>query len=409
LLYAGTETGIYVSFDDGLNWQSLQLNLPVVPIADLVIHKREMDLVAATQGRAFWILDDLAVLHQMADAARTSAAFLLKPEDAYRMQAGGSSLPETATIGRNPSNGVVVYYYLKNKPSSQITLEFTDPAGKTIRKLTSKPIEKSNPSQAGGAQAPTAMEPSPEPAGEESEGGGRRGGEPRIPAEQGMNRFVWDMREAGATTFPGMILWGGELRGPIVMPGSHTVKLTVDGATQAQSFEVKKDPRVSTRPEEFMAQHKFLVSVRDRLTDTHNAILQIRTVRSQVDDLLKRLKDDQNAKPVIDAGMALNTRLTAIEEALYQTKNRSSQDPLNYPIRLDNKLAELGSVAGSADGAPTAQSLVVYDRLMIAITAELEKLKVLMDADLPAFNRLVRDQNVPAVIVKPSAQRTSVK
>jgi hypothetical protein len=224
-----------------------------------------------------------------------------------------------------------------------------------------------------------------------------------------MNRFVWDMREAGATTFPGMILWGGELRGPIVMPGSHTVKLTVDGATQAQSFEVKKDPRVSTRPEEFMAQHKFLVSVRDRLTDTHNAILQIRTVRSQVDDLLKRLKDDQNAKLVIDAGMALNTRLTAIEEALYQTKNRSSQDPLNYPIRLDNKLAELGSVAGSADGAPTAQSLVVYDRLMIAITAELEKLKVLMDADLPAFNRLVRDQNVPAVIVKPSAQRTSVK
>jgi hypothetical protein len=208
------------------------------------------------------------------------------------------------------------------------------------------------------------------------------------------------MRYTDATKFPGLILWGGNLRGPVANPGVYQVKLTVDGKTSTQSFEIKKDPRISTTEADFAKQFELLMKIRDKLTDTHNAILQIRDVRAQVDDLAKRLKETPDSKVVTDAGKTLNAKLTIIEEALYQTKNRSSQDPLNYPIRLNNKLAALGSVVDSADAAPTAQSYVIYEDLVTRINAELQRLKQVMDTDLPAYNRLVREQNVPAVIIR---------
>lgn len=401
LLYAGTETGMYVSFDDGGNWQSLQLNLPVVPITDLVIHKREEDLVAATQGRGFWIIDDLPVLQQGADLAKGKTDVLLKPEDTYRGFGGGFPLPPTATIGRNPSSGAVVYYYLNAKPTSPVTMEFIDPAGKTVKKLTSRAPEKPPTGNGPAATSTTPPEQPQAPSGEEVEEGAPRGAAPsRIPAEQGLNRFVWDMRYTDATKFPGIILWGGNLRGPVANPGVYQVRLTVDGKTSTQSFEIKKDPRISTTNVDFAKQFDLLMKIRDKLTDTHNAIIQMRDVRAQVDDLAKRLKDTPDSKVVIDAGKTLNAKLTAIEEALYQTKNRSSQDPLNYPIRLNNKLAALGSVVDSAEAAPTAQSYVIYEDLVTRINAELQRLKQIMNTDLPAYNRLVREQNVPAVIIK---------
>jgi hypothetical protein len=326
---------------------------------------------------------------------------LLKPEDTYRGFGGGFPLPPTATIGRNPSSGAVVYYYLNTKPAAQITLEFVDPAGKTVKKFTSRAPEK--PSAANG-ESPTSTTPPEQPqapSGEEVEEGASRGGAPsRVPAEKGLNRFVWDMRYTDATKFQGVILWGGNLRGPVANPGVYQVKLTVDGKTSTQSFEIKKDPRISTTDTDFAKQFDLLMKIRDKLTDTHNAIIQIRDVRAQVDDLAKRLKDTPNSKVVTDAGKTLNAKLTAIEEALYQTKNRSSQDPLNYPIRLNNKLAALGSVVDSADAAPTAQSYVIYEDLVTRINAELQRLKQVMDMDLPSYNRLAREQNVPAVIVK---------
>jgi photosystem II stability/assembly factor-like uncharacterized protein len=393
LLYAGTETGMYVSFDNGEHWQSMQLNLPIVPITDLAIQKREKELVVATQGRSFWILDDLPVLHQMMDAGGFNAVAetrLFQPKESYRMPGGGGfPLPPTATVGRNPANGVVVYYSLKAKPTSDVNLEFLDSAGKSIRKFTARV----------GRPAEGAAQPPGPPPGEGGFGGG--GAPPPLPIEVGLNRFVWDTRYPDAVRFPGMILWAGETRGPKLPPGTYQVKLTAEGKTYTQNFEIKADPRLTTAPADYAKQLELGLKIRDKLTETHTAIIQIRDVRKQVEDLLKRVAGQPNFKVLNDAGTALNKNLTAIEETLYQTKNQSSQDPLNFPIRLNNKLAALAGVVGSAEAAPTAQSYAVYDEVVAQINAELQRLARIMQTDVPAFNQLVRDQNIPAVVVKP--------
>jgi photosystem II stability/assembly factor-like uncharacterized protein len=390
LLYAGTETGMYFSPDNGDHWQSLQLNLPIVPITDLAIHKREQELVVATQGRAFWILDDLPLLHQLVDAGGLNAVsdtHLFQPKDSYRMPGGGGGpVSPTSTLGRNPANGVIVYYSLKSKPSNEIELEFLDSSGKSIRKFTQKMTREGETSSAQ-AQAPPP-----------DEGGFGFGGPARVTTEAGLNRFVWDMRYADAVRFPGMIFWAGETRGPKIPPGHYQVKLTVDGKSSTQTFEIKPDPRLTTTPADYAKQLELGLKIRDKLTETNNAIIQIRDVRKQVEDLLKRV--GSQSKPISEAGTALNKKLTTIEEALYQTKNQSSQDPLNFPIRLNNKLAALGGVVGGAEAAPTTQSYAVYDELAAAIDAQLAQLSQIMKTDVPAFNQLVRDQNIPAVVVK---------
>jgi photosystem II stability/assembly factor-like uncharacterized protein len=393
LLYAGTETGMYISFDNGEHWQSFQLNLPIVPITDLAIQKRERELVVATQGRAFWILDDLPLVHQLMDAGglnSVSETKLFQPKDSYRMPGGGGGpIPPTATLGRNPANGVVVYYSLKSKPATEVDLEFLDASGKSIRKFTQKIARE------GEGTSSSAQPQAPPP----DEGGGFGGGAPpRVSTDVGLNRFVWDMRYADAVRFPGLILWAGEMRGPKLPPGRYQVKLTVDGNSLTQNFEIKADPRLTTTPADYAKQLELGLKIRDKLSETHNAIIQIRDVRKQVEDLLKRV--GAQSKPINEAGTALNKKLTAIEEALYQTKNQSNQDPLNFPIRLNNKLAALGGVVGGAESAPTAQSYAVYDEVVGAIDAELAKLSQVMKTDVPAFNQLVRDQNIPAVVVK---------
>jgi photosystem II stability/assembly factor-like uncharacterized protein len=418
LLYAGTELGMYISFDDGEHWQPFQLNLPYVPITDLAVQKRDQDLVVATQGRAFWILDDLPVLHQLTDAMRAGngETTLLKPEDTYRTPgAGGAPLPPTATIGQNPANGVVVYYYLKSRPTTDVTLEFFDPAGKSIRKFTARAPRQANAQPGGVAGRPGAstapgsaqVQQPPEepqaPSGEESsEFVGRRGGAARVTTEQGLNRFVWDMRYLDASTFPGMILWAGDVRGPKAAPGTYTVKLTAAGQTYTQTFEVKKDPRLSTTPEDFQKQLALSLKIRDKLTETHNAVAQIRDVKRQLADLLTRLDGQTNAAPVVEAGRELNAKLSAVEEELYQTKNQSSQDPLNFPIKLNNKLAALGSIVASADAEPTEQSYQLYDELAAQIDAQLKRLNQVMTSDLKSFNNLVRSSDIPAVIIRPA-------
>lgn len=308
------------------------------------------------------------------------------------MPGGGGFGGPTATVGRNPAAGVVVYYYLKNKPTSDIQLEFFDGAGKSIRKFTGR-VERP------GATTTTAQPAAPAGGGEGGFGGG--GGAPPVTMDVGLNRFIWDMRHADAVRFPGMILWSGETRGPKIAPGNYQVKLTVDGKTFTQPFEVKADPRLSIPPADYAKQTEFGLKIRDKLTETHNAIIQIRDVRRQVEDLMKRVAGQPGAKVINDAGAALNKNLTTVEEALYQTKNQSNQDPLNFPIRLNNKLAALGGVVGSAESAPTAQSYAVYDEVAGAIDGQLQRLAQIMKTEVPAFNQLVRDQNIPAIVVKP--------
>ncbi|MDQ1708201.1 MAG: hypothetical protein QOJ88_1412 [Pyrinomonadaceae bacterium] len=415
LLYAGTETGLYVSFNDGANWQPLQFNLPLVPITDLAIHKREQDLVAATQGRSFWILDDLPLVHQLMDAGGFNAikqTKLYRPEDTYRMDGGSPPFPATATVGRNPANGAVVYYSLKSKPTTDVVLEFLDSSGKSIQKFTAKapksPVAPAAAPAAGvasvaptpaAAQLTTPPEEPQAPAGEESEGSGG-GRQPRVTTDVGLNRFVWDLHYADSVRFPGMILWAGEMRGPRVAPGNYQVRLTVDGQTTTETFAVKPDPRLHVTAADFAKQLEFGLKLRDKVTETHNAIIQIRDVRKQVDDLLKRVMGQPSYKVINDAASALKKNLASVEDSLYQTKNQSSQDPLNYPIRLNNKLAALAGVVSSADAAPTDQSYAVYDELVVQIDAQLGRLVQIMKTDVPAFNQLVRDQNIPAVTVK---------
>jgi hypothetical protein len=218
----------------------------------------------------------------------------------------------------------------------------------------------------------------------------------RLDPHQGMNRYVWNLRYPDATVFPGMILWAGSTSGPRVPPGKYTVRLTVEGKTQTQSFELKKDPRLATSPEDYAKQLSLSLQVRDKLSETNEAVIRIRGIRKQIDDYTKR-----DSKKVADAAKALSQKLTEVEEALYQTKLRSSQDPLNFPIKLNNKLAHVLSVVQSSDDQPTQQSYMVYEELATQVNVQLKRLETLLGAEVTAFNKLVRDENIPAVTPPP--------
>jgi photosystem II stability/assembly factor-like uncharacterized protein len=375
LLYAGTETGIFVSFDDGASWQSLQFNLPVVPIHDMVV--KEDDLVVGTHGRSFWILDDLTPLHQLTEEISKADVFLFKPRDSFRMS--GSDFPRPH-VGQNPPSGSVIFYYLKDKPDGVVSLEFLDSEGLLIKKFTSKKEEKD------GAEAPRERTR------------GRRVA--NVTAEAGMNRFVWDMRYEDAKSVPGAILWAGRLNGPLAVPGVYQVKLTVGDASLTESWEWKKDPRLETSQEDFQAQFDLLIKIRDKLTEVNTSINHLRTVRKQVDDLLKKIEDNPDVGEIEEAGESLKAKLKAVEDVLIQSKSKSGQDPLNYPILLDNKIAALIGVVSSADAEPTEQSYSVFEELSGKADVQIEKLKAVLEFDLPAFNELVRKAKIPAVILK---------
>jgi len=375
-LYAGTETGMYFSANDGETWQSLRLNLPIVPITDLAVHKREGDLVVATQGRSFYVLDNLPLLYQMAEMQKAEA-FLFKPENAYRTPGGGGfQFPATAAFGSNPPNGAVVHYYLKSKPR-EITLEFLDLTGKSVRKFTGKP--------------PTEGAPPPPPS--------FGGGEPPLPVETGLNRFVWNYRLPNATGLPGLIMWGGSLAGPRVAPGNYQVRLSVDGKViSTENFSVKADPRLETTQADFQKQYDFLSQTHGKLSQTHEAILEIRDIRKQFEDLSGRMQPDQ--KDLKDKAVEITKKLTTVEEELMQTKIKSSQDALNFPIKLNNKLAALASSVDGADYAPTKQSYDVYNDLTGKIDAQLLVLAEIKNNDIAVFNRMFAEKNLPVIMTK---------
>lgn len=426
LLYAGTESGMYVSFDDGARWQPFQLNLPIVPITDLTI--KDGDLVAATQGRGFWVLDGLGPV-RTATANRDAGdrkAWLLPPAPAYRLSGAGGGPPRAPQgLGENPPAGVVIQYYLKQAPpadqAKQVKLEILTQDGKVIRTFQGKPAE--GPKKAAEAKAMgegMKEEETAKPAAAESPQSAKdKGGEaekeqddeedkedPKVPTEAGLNRFVWDMTWPAASKFPGMILWSGEPSGFLAVPGHYQARLTLPGGTAeeavTQPFEIRKDPRTSSTQADLDAQLKFLLEARDKLTETHDAIRRIREVRAQLDDTRKRLRRDEAMKPVLDAAKDLDKKMTEVEEVLYQTKNRSSQDPLNFPIRLNDKLNAVANSASIGDYPPTAQAVQVKNELTAAIDAQLAKLKGIWDADLARFNELAREKSVPAVIVPPA-------
>ena len=380
LVFAGTETGVHVSFDSGGSWQPLQRNLPAVPVTDLVV--KDQDVVVATQGRSFWILDDIAVLRQAKPELADAAVHFFTPSPAYRF--GG---PEgRGTTGKNPPYGARFRYLLKDAPKDgeEIKLEILDAKGALVRAFSSK--EEKKDEDADPEREAFLGPPAPK----------------TLPAQAGLNSFSWDLRYAEASKFKGLILWSGPTEGPRVIPGRYQVRLTAAGQTESQAFEVRKDPRLATSNADFAKQQELLLKIRDKLSATHDAIARLRGVRDQVKTASERAKGSEAEQAIQQAADALAKKLTAVEEALYQTKNRASQDPLNYPIRLNNKLAALGGTVASADAAPTAQAYAVYDELIAKIDAELKALDGLLADDVAAFNRLVREKEIPAVSqVKP--------
>ncbi len=384
MLYAGTERGVWVSFDDGENWQTLQLNLPVVPIQDLVVQAREKDLVVATHGRSFWILDDLTPLHQLSDEVSKSNAYLFQPRPTYRF--GGASVSRPGLpLGKNPPGGVVVLYYVKTKPTGAGKLEFLDEKGSVMKSFVLKP----DSTEAEGQQ--------------EGFGGFFGGGQVRdtVAVEAGTNRFIWDTRYSDATTVPAGLLWAGTTLGPRAAPGKYQVRLNVEGKALTQPFEIRKSPNVATSQEDFQAQVDLALKIRDKVTAAHKAVNTIRDIKGQIDNLTRRMREQASEKSVGDAAKSLKDKLTAVEEEIIQVKIKSNQDALNYPIKLNNKLAALlGSVSGG-DARPTKQSYDVFADLSAKVDVQLAKLKQIMDADLPAFNKTVKDAEVPAVILRP--------
>lgn len=408
LLYAGTERGVYVSYDDGGHWQSLQYKLPIVPIHDLLVH--EDALIAATHGRSFWILDDLEPLRQLTPDIATKPVHVFTPALTWRT-AGGGGRPGGGLQGTNPPNGAIIDYYIRDqKPGTKVSMAILGGDGKVIREYTgtvqaesAKPRE-ANGTPAAAAPATAAEVEQPKEAvksegdAAEEEGGGEEGGRRGRDSSKltevvnGHNRFVWNLRTAEAKRFPGMVLWSGGTLGPRVVPGTYQARLTVGDQTATAPFEVKQDPRSTSTTADLKAQYDFVTSVHDKLSEVNEQITRVRDVRKQLTDVKKRVADN---KAVVAAANDLDKKMTAVEEALYQTKNKSSQDPLNYPIRLNDKLAGVGDSAASGPYSPTAQQIAVRDELVAQINIELAKLKAIWDTDLPAFNKLAA--GVPVV------------
>jgi photosystem II stability/assembly factor-like uncharacterized protein len=371
LLYAGTEHGFYVSFDAGANWQTLRLNLPVTPVHDIAV--TENDVVIATHGRSFYVLDDVAVLRQLTrEIAAAGAAFLFAPQGAVR----------------SVSRGVSIDYYLGEaaaKSTTKITIEILDAGGTAVRSFTGEPDAKAEKKE--------------EALPEEDEG--PRPAEPKVTIKAGVNRFVWDMRYPGPTPIPKMIMWAAGARGPKALPGAYTVRLTLSPAagqgvplTLTSRFTIGKHPALTNVSEaDFRAQFELAMQVRGRVTAADEAVIRIRALK----DALKERAAAAKRGKIGAAAEALSTKLTAIEGEIYQYRNASSQDPLNFPIKLNNKLAALLGVIESADGRPTEQSYAVFKDLSARLDTELARLEAVQATDLTAFNKLVVAAKLPPV------------
>jgi photosystem II stability/assembly factor-like uncharacterized protein len=370
LLYAGTEYGMYISYDGGDNWSPFQLNLPVVPITDLTI--KDNDLVVATQGRAFWVLDDLSLPQQHShvypsdDAQQRLHVFTVN--DAWRTEGGGGRRNREGVIrnaGKNPPSGVVFYYWLKNAPDSpKVSITIFDKQHQPIRTFSSRAKETDN----------------------------------RLECENGMNNFVWDMLYPPTEKIPGMILWTGGAGAPKAAPGKYTARFRYEQDSMDIAFTIKGDPNYPLTEADYDAQVGFLLDVRNKFNEVQKAILHIRDLRTQLEDLNGRL--DSTGKPVRKLADSLARELTSIEEALYQTKSRSQQDVLNFPIRINDKLSGVYGFASGGNAAPSKQAREVFATLRVQADRQLNRLQLVVQTGLPALNRMIYEKQIPVISVK---------
>jgi len=386
LLYAGTEQGIFVSFNDGAKWQPLQLNLPTVPVHDLVI--KDNDLVVATHGRAFWILDNISPLRQYSDDIAQKEAFLYTPATAYRIQAGagGGERHTSKLSGHNPPAGAVIDYFLKDAPKAdtETKIEILDASGKVIRKYSSAEFD--------------SLEEPLDPDDKKPE--------KQIKPEAGLNRFVWNLRYEEAHHVPGYYLWeyGGGARGPVAVPGHYQVRLTVGNQSQTAGFDLKLDPRVNVSQADLERQFSLLLGTRDELSRVYDTVIQIQDVRSQLAGLKRRLPENASAKTIVAAADDLEKKLVAVREELINLTISANEDSLAYPPQLDAKLAYLAMDAGSADSAPTEAEQRQFEKLKRQSGELIGRWEDLQRRDLAAFQKLTAEGSLSTVVVPPAGR-----
>ena len=353
LLYAATQHGVYLSYDDGAQWQPFMLNMPDVPVSDLIVEGNE--LVIATHGRGFWVLDNIAPIRQAMPETFAEDAHLFTPPPGVRS-----------------GPGVVLSWSLK-AVAARATLEILDSAGTVLRTFVP---DTAKPDSTAGARA-----------------GGRRGGETFLPNEAGLNRLVWDLRAQGVTPFPGMILWGAGTAGPAVPPGRYTARLIADGKRVTAPLLVKRNPYLpEVSDADMAAQYAFSKKVRDKANEANLSVIAIRRVKDQLANRLTKAPEDAALK---STGAELKTNASAVEENVYQVRNQSGQDPLNFPIKVNNRLATLLSMAERGDGRPTTNMPVIFGILGGELKGYTDRLDVVWKTNLAAVNRELARLKLP--------------
>ena len=406
LLFAGTEMGVYVSFDDGARWQPLQLNLPRVSVRDLAI--KDADLIAATHGRSFWVMDDISPLRQITDSIRASAAHLFAPATAVRFQAGrGRSGVES---GENPLPGVVVDYWLKEKPRRSVKVEFLDAKGVVMRSFTSP--DSSAPKKDSASVAYSAADSMKrltayDTTGQssmrkriESDSAAYLPADSVVHARAGLNRFVWNLHEAGVKEIKDIVNDEGTTDGPVIVPGAYSVRITVDSSTvRARPFTVVDDPRVGATQAELVATYDFSKRVVGKLNALVEEVERIETMKSQISGASSRVKDNARVKSL---SASLKARLEAVRAELADVHSQADQITLHYPVKLYNQMLNVNRMAQSYEKAPTTQGEAIYLDMSRKIDAQFDRVRALESGDLATFNALLKELGVPAVEVKPA-------
>ena len=382
LLYSGTEWGMFISFDDGENWSDFQLNLPITSIRD--IHVKENDLILATHGRSFWMIDDLTPLHQLNEKNKGYNVILFKPDLSYRMaQSGGWRKPNTLLVGENHPNGVIINYYLKNYNSDSdfLKIEILNKDGSIIRSFTNN-VKKmmdsidENPVLSNSNDIDYALASS---------------NLKTIMPKSGGNRLIWDMRYPGFTSFDGMVFYSSPNTGPKVTPGKYDVVLTYNNETFKKEFEIVKDPRVKITQDEYEKQLSFLLRVRDEVSKANQIIIDIRKIKNDLDFLLKKVKDKDQ---IIQLIKKCKEELDVIENNIHMTKNQSRQDPLNYGIRINNRIAFLLADSQRGDYPPTNQSLEFFESIKEELNIEISNFKKVLNTYTMQINNMIEDNAI---------------
>ncbi len=364
LLYAGTEFGLFVSVNDGKSWDKFQLNLPITPITDLLIKNK--DLVMSTQGRSFWILDDLSPLHQWKSELENEKATLFTPQVSYRTQLGGyyGNGAPTPT-----PDGTIIYFNLKDKPDTAtvVRLEILDNKGEIKRVFSTKHDEKKK--------------------------------EVKLEAAKGLNRFIWDYYCVPPTITPGSYFSMASLSGPKASTGNYSVRLTVGDKSQTQTFRIEKDPRWKCTDEDLNASYELTVKAVAELDRVHLAIRKLRNVRAQSNDLVARAEKAGKGAQLKNVADLMNKKLSALEEILIQTKHKAGQDPINYPPKFDDQIAWLVDVANNQDARPTQGCYDLYNDLKKESDGYLKQIDDIFSTDLKVFNELVAKQGVGGILI----------